>query len=113
MEKYKFKVYAFHPLEYRVKFYEALNREKKKGNIEYITNIEETAPPPEQIKDIVTIATPYVILALKILYDWYKESKKKKGKVFIQINGEDIDIAAYNIEELEAKITKTEKPKKK
>lgn len=103
-------MYAFHPQEYRLKFYEALDREKKKGNINYITNIEETAPPPELIKDVVTITATYLPLVLNILYDFYKESKKKKGKVIIQINGEDIDIATYNIEELEAKITKSKKP---
>jgi hypothetical protein len=112
MEKYTFKVYAFHPPEYKTKFYEALEREKKKGNINYIINLEETAPPPELIKDIATITATYLPIALKILYDFYKETKKKKGKVIIQINGEDIDIAAYNIDELEAKIIKSKKPEK-
>jgi hypothetical protein len=37
MEKYTFKVYAIHPEEYRLKFYESLNREKEKGNIDFVT----------------------------------------------------------------------------
>jgi hypothetical protein len=53
-----------------------------------LLNIEETGPPPELIIDIVTISTQYILFALQILYDHYRESKKKKGKVIIQINGE-------------------------
>jgi hypothetical protein len=52
-----------------------------------LLNIEETGPPPELIIDIVTISTQYILFALQILYDHYRESKKKKGKVIIQING--------------------------
>jgi hypothetical protein len=99
METYQFRVYAFHPKEYRAEFYSLLDKEK----IHYTTRIEETAPPPGLIKDIVSI-TASTLTILKILYDYSKEIKKKKGeqasKIIIRANGEDFDLEAYNIDEL-------------
>jgi hypothetical protein len=101
----KFHVYSYHPPEYRQKFYEMLEEEKRKGNLDYKIVIEEIVPPPELVKDIVTI-TASSLTILKILYDFYKETKKKKGKIIIKINGESFDLEAYKIEELEVKISK-------
>lgn len=99
MKKYQFKVYSFHPEEYRAKFYNLLDKEK----VHYQVIIEETAPPPELIKDIVLI-TASTLSILKNLYDFYKETKKKKGTVIIRINERDFDLEAHNIDELKTKI---------
>jgi hypothetical protein len=97
--KYQFKVYSYHPEEYRREFYSLFDEEK----VDYRRVIEETAPPPELIKDIV-VFTASSLSILKILYDFYKETKKKKGKMVIRINGKEFDLEAYNIEELKLKI---------
>jgi hypothetical protein len=97
--KYKFEVYSFHPIEYRPKFYSLLDREK----VDYQMVIEESAPPPELIKDIVEF-TATTLTILKVLYDFYKETKKKKGTMIIRINGKEFDLEAYNLEELKMKV---------
>jgi len=97
--KYQFRVYSYHPEEYRSKFYSLLDKEK----VDYQIVIEETAPPPELIKDIVEF-TASTLTILKIFYDFYKETKKKKGKMVIRINQKEFDLEAYNIEELKMKI---------
>lgn len=69
-------------------------------------HIEETAPPPDLIKDIV-IVTASSLTILKTLYDFYKATKKKNSTskiVILTPDGEDIDLEAYNIDELELKI---------
>ncbi|MGP3705258.1 MAG: hypothetical protein ACKD6O_08225 [Candidatus Bathyarchaeota archaeon] len=88
-----------------------LEEEKKKGNLDYKAVIEEIAPPPELVKDIVTI-TASSLTILKILYDFYKETKKRKGKIIIKVNGDAFDLEAYKIEELEVKISKSKENEK-
>jgi hypothetical protein len=111
-QDYKFKVYSFHPPEYKAEFYKLFEREQKAGHLSYTMRIEETAPPPELVKDIVLVTSASLTI-LKILYDFYKETKKKKGKVIIQINGEDLDLEAYNIDELKVKIESISKKEQK
>lgn len=101
----QFRVYSYHPKEYRQKFFELLEDEKRKGNLDYRIVIEEIAPPPELVKDIIVV-TASSLTILKIFYDFYKETKKKKGKVIIKVNGESFDLEAYELEELKVKISK-------
>lgn len=108
MKRYKFEVRSYHPPEYRWQFYGIFDKEKAKGNLSYHHVIEETAPPPELIKDIVVVSAAGLTI-IKNLYDFYKEIKGKKGKVYITVNGKRFDLEAYNIEELKAKIIKEEK----
>ena len=82
-------------------------KEKTQGNLTYKVRIEETAPPPELIKDIVLVSAASLSI-LKTLYDFYKEIKGKKGKVFITINGKQLDLEALNIDELKAVISRKE-----
>jgi len=112
MEDYSFKVYSFHSPEYRNKFYGMFEKWKKAGKLDYTIQIEETAPPPELIKDIVTV-TASTLTILKILYDFYKVTKKKKGKVIVRIEGEDLDLESYNMEELQARIKIISKNRKR
>ena len=109
MEKYSFKVYSVHPPEYRKRFYELVNDEAAKGEFDYKIGIEETAPPPELIKDII-IVTSASLNILWVLYKIYSEIKKKNGKVIIRKNGEDFDLEVYDIEELKIKMSKAKKP---
>jgi len=51
---------------------------------------------------LVTAASLSII---KHLYDFYKEIKSKKGKVYITVKGKRFDIEAYNIDELKAIIS--------
>ena len=104
MKGYEFKVQSYHPLEYRGLFYGIFDKEKAKGNLNYHFVIEETAPPLELIKDIVLV-TAASLSIIKHLYDFYKEIKSKKGKVYITVKGKRFDIEAYNIDELKAIIS--------
>jgi hypothetical protein len=110
MQKYDFKVYSFHPLEYRPRFYELINEEEAKGEFNYKIRVEETAPPPELIKDIILVTSASLNI-LWTLYKIYNEIKKKKGKVVIRMNGEDFDLEAYDIEELKVKMSKAKQKK--
>lgn len=110
MEEHEFKVYSFHPSEYKGRFYRIFEEEKNKGNLTYEVRIEETAPPPDLIKDIVLV-TASALTILKTLYDFHKEVRKKKGRVFIRIAGDDYDLEAYDIEELKLKISSRKKRK--
>jgi len=105
MRYHKFRVDAFYPPEYRQKFYEILSKEEKKGDISYTHRIEETAPPPELWKDIVIVLASTLTI-LKILYDFYKEIRNKKGKVYVTAKGQQFDLEAYDLDEVKVKIGK-------
>lgn len=75
----------------------------KKGNLGYMVKVEETAPPPELIKDIVVV-TASSLAILKVLYDFYKEIRKKKGSVIIKVNNKKIALEAHGIDEVKALI---------
>lgn len=97
--EYRFRVYSYYPEEYRLKFYSLLDKEK----VDYQIVIEETALPPGLIEDIVEI-TASKLTILKIFYDFYKEVKKKKGRMIIRMNQKESDLEDYNIEELNMKL---------
>jgi len=107
MKKYEFTVYSFHPPEYRDQFYKIFDEEKSKGNLVYRYGIEETAPPPELVKDIV-IVTAASLTIIKNLYDFYKEIKNKKGRVIIRTKAKDFNLEAHNIEELKMELSQEE-----
>jgi len=108
MAKYEFEVRSFHPPEYRSRFYSIFDEERSKGNLTCRYGIEETAPPPELVKDIILV-TASSLTIIKILYDFHKEIRNKKGRVVIRIRGKDYDLEAYDIEELKLKISNKEK----
>jgi len=103
MRYFKIRVDSFHPPEYRSKFYEIINKEEKKGEMSYSRRIEETAPPPELLKDIVII-TSSTLNILQALYYFYNITKNKKGKVYITSKGQKFDLEAYNLDEIKIKI---------
>lgn len=107
--EFDFRVDAFYSPEYRAKFYELLGNEKSKGNLSYQHIIEEIAPPPELIKEIVII-TASSLTILKILYDFGKEVRNKKGKVLVSVSGETFDLVAHGIDEVRTKIELKKKP---
>jgi len=111
MRRYEFEVRSYHPPEYRGLFYGIFDKEKAKENLSYHLRIEETAPPPELIKDIVLVSAASLSI-IKHLYDFYKEIKSKKGKVYITVKGKRFDLEAYNIDELKTKISDEEKDTK-
>ena len=108
MKRYEFEVRSYHPSEYRESFYGIFDKEKAEGNLNYRLVIEETAPPPELIKDIVLVSAASLAI-IKNLYDFYKEIKNKKGKVYITVKGKRFDLEAYNLDELKAKFSDEEK----
>jgi len=55
MKKYEFKVRSYQPPEYRRLFYSIFDKERAKGNLTYRHRIEEIAPPPELVMDIVIV----------------------------------------------------------
>lgn len=103
MRYFKFRVDVFHPPEYRSKFYEIMDNEKKKGEISYQHKIEEAAPPPELLKDIVII-TASTLNILQTLYNFYNIIKNKKGRVYVTSKGKKFDLEAYNLDEIKVKI---------
>lgn len=109
MKTCEFRVDVFYSPEYRAKFYDILDKEKNKGNLSYKFRLEEAAPPPELIKDAVIIIASSLTI-IKILYDFYNEIRKKKGKMYIRVKGKTFDLAAYGIDEAKAKIELEEKP---
>jgi anti-anti-sigma regulatory factor len=76
--------------------------------LQYTTRVEETAPPPELVKDIVVV-TASSLTILKVLYDFYKETKKKKGKVIVRARGKDFDLEAHSLDELKVQIESEDK----
>ena len=104
MKRYKFEVQSIHPPEYRTSFYDIFKKESSKGNLHYRHIIKEIAPPPELIRDFVLV-TASSLTIIKILYDFYKEIKSRKGKVYITINGKTLDLEAYDVDELKLKIS--------
>ena len=105
--EYQFRVYSYYPEEYRLKFYRLLDKEK----VDYQIVIEETAPPRGLIEDIVEV-TASTLTILKILYDFYKEIKKKRGKMVIRMNLKEFDLEYYNLEELTMKLELEGQPAK-
>ena len=103
MRYFKFRVDVFHPPEYRSRFYEIMNNEEKTGEISYYHRVEEIAPPPELLKDIVVI-TASTLNILKILYEFQKNIKNKNGKVYITSKGQKFDLEAYHLEEIKINI---------
>lgn len=101
--EFEFRIDVFYPTEFREKFYELMNNEKSKGNLIYYQKLVGTAPPPELIKDIVII-TASSLTIIKHLYDFWKEIKKKNGRVMITANGETMDLEAHGIDEVKIKI---------
>ena len=59
MRYYKLRIDGFYPPEYRERLYEALTKEQEVGALDYYPIIEETAPPPEMIKDIIQVLAPH------------------------------------------------------
>ncbi len=107
--EFEFRVDVFYSPEYRAKFYELLSNEKSKGNLSIEHRVEETAPPPELIKDIVLI-TASSLTIIKILYDFLKDIKKKKGKILVSVSGETFDLETHSIDEVKVKIESKKKP---
>jgi len=105
MRYHKFRIDVSYPPEYRQRFYKILSEEEKTGDISYQHIIEETAPPPEMLKDAVMILASTLTI-LKILYDLQKEIKSKKGTVSIRIKGQEFDLEAHNLDEIKLKIGK-------
>jgi len=105
MRYYKFRVDAFYPPEYREKFYDILDKEKKIEKLDYQYVLEESAPPLEMLKDIVMVLAPTLTI-LKILYDFSKEIRKKKGKVYVSVSNQQIDLEAHHIDEIKVKFGK-------
>ncbi len=108
MKRYEFEVQSIHPSEYRRSFYDIFDKEKARGNLYYHRVVKEIAPPPELIRDFVLVSAATLTI-IKHLYDFYKEIKPKRGKVYITIKGKSFDLEAYNIDELKAKISDKEK----
>jgi len=111
LERYEFEVQSIHPPEYRVSFYSLFDKERAKGNLTFRRVLKEMAPPPELIRDFVVVSAATLTI-IKHVYDFYKEIKSKKGKVYIRIDGEDFDLEAYNVDELKAKISQKRKKKR-
>jgi hypothetical protein len=103
MRYHKFRIDVFYPPEYRQKFHEILSEEEKTGDVSYQLVIEESAPPPEMLKDAVIVLASALTI-LKILYDFHKEIKNKKGKVYLTSKGQKFDLEAYNLDEVKIKI---------
>lgn len=111
--EYKFRLRAYHPPEFRPILYETLEEEKSKGEIDFITVIEECGPPPEQIKDILIIVSTSLTI-IKTLYDIWKISKKNgKSSVFVEVNDETFELDANNIDKIKVKIEKNKKGNQK
>ncbi|MCK5628444.1 hypothetical protein KAI12_03170 [Candidatus Bathyarchaeota archaeon] len=108
MKETKFSVYSFHPPEYKASFYNMFDEEMRKGNLRLMKRIEGTASPTGLIKDMVTVIASALPI-IKILYDFHKETKKKKGRVIIRKKGKNYDIESYDIEELKLILTENEK----
>ena len=104
MKRYEFEVQSIHPSEYRRSFYGIFEKEQARGNLYHKKVIKEIAPPPELVRDFVFVSAATLTI-IKHLYDFYKEIKSKKGKVYITIKGKSFDLEAYNIEELRAKFS--------
>lgn len=98
MERYEFEVESIHSSEYRTVFFSLFDKEKAQGNLHYHHVIKEIAPPPEVVRDFVLVSAATLTI-IKHLYDFYKEIKSKKGKVYITVGGERFDLEAYNIDE--------------
>lgn len=104
MRRYEFEVQSIHPLKYRSSFYDVFEKEAVRGNLSYRKVVKEMAPPPELIRDFVFVSAATLTI-IKHLYDFYKEIKSKRGKVYITIKGKSFDLEAYNIDELKAKMS--------
>ena len=111
LEEYKFKVYSFHPEQFTRQFYRLFDEEREKGNLHYTIGIEETAPPPELVKEILYV-TAASLSILKILYDFYKETRKKKGRIIINLKDRTIDMKDIDIDELRVLIESESKEEK-
>jgi len=104
MRRYDFEVQSIHPPEYRGSFYGIFDKERARGNLSYRKVIKEIAPPPELLRDFVFVSAATLTI-IKHLYDFYKEIKSKKGKVYITIKGKSYDLEAYSIDELKVKMS--------
>lgn len=103
MKYYNFRIDAHFPPEFSTKYTEIIENEKRKNGVEIQHYIEETAPPPEMVIQMVHF-TASSLTILVILYEFYKEIKGKKGKVYISSEDGRFDLEAYNIDELKVKL---------
>lgn len=108
MKRYEFEVRSLHPPEYRPLFYNIFEKEKARGNLSLRFVAEETAPPLGLLEDIVLVSAATLTI-IKHLYDFYKEIKSKKGKVYITVEGKRLDLEAHNIDDLKAIISDEKK----
>lgn len=102
MRYHNFCIDAIYPPEFKQKLHEALVREQKNGDLDYSIIIEESAPPPEMIKDIVQVLASTLTI-IKFLYD-LRKATKDKGKIYLTVKGQRFDLDAYNLEEIKIKI---------
>lgn len=110
MERYEFEVESIHALEYRTTFFTIFEQERAKGNLQFRRVIKEMAPPSGFVRDFIMVSAA-VLTSIKVLYDFYKEIKSKRGRVYITAYGERFDLEAYNIDELKVKISQKRKRK--
>jgi len=103
MKYHKFRIDVFYPPEYRKKFHDILSSEERKEDVSCQYVIEETAPPPEMLKDAILVLASTLTI-LKILYDFHKEIKGKGGRVYLTAKGQQFDLEAYNLDEIKVKI---------
>jgi len=105
MKEYEFRVDVIYPPEFRKLFFETLEKEKSKGVLGYRRRIEEAAPPPDLIKDIILL-TAASLSIIKTLYEFYRiiKARNKKSKVYVTVKGKRLDMEAYDVEELKAEM---------
>jgi len=103
MKYYTFRIDAHFPPEFLNKYQEMIKNEKKEKDVEIKHYIEEAAPPPDMVIQMVHF-TASSLAILKVLYDFYNDIKGKKGKVYISSEDGRFDLEAYNIDELTVKL---------
>ena len=79
MKYYKFRVDAFFPPEFYPKYQQLLQYINNENDVEIQHYVEESAPPPELVKEIIFL-TAASLTILRHLYYFYQEIKNKKGE---------------------------------
>ena len=103
MKYHNFRIDSFFPPDSSTEYYTMIENEKKKDHVEIQHYAEESAPPPELVKEIIFV-TAASLTILRHLHYFYQEIKGKNGKVYITTEDGRFDFEAHNVDEIILKI---------